>query len=302
MSDSWPAGTRVIAAVPDRTNVYVHLNVTYVLRDGLDLHLHIIQPSGDAALLGWEAAFAGRYPCLVFVQGSGWQDQPMGSGMAFWTRFAERGYVVAIVEYRPSRAAIHPAQVHDAKTAVRWLRRNADLYSIDPDRLAISGDSSGGHVALLLHVTDGVPELDDIPDAGPFGLGAAVAFYAPTNLDEIEDDEAVRLLLGGHLPKEVPALALSATPASYVSTASALSPVLLVHGTDDPVVPVKQSVDYARALSESGHAVELVLVQGGGHGMWPSFFSDTLADAVDTFLGEALNKARKPSTRHVGPQ
>ncbi len=93
--------------------------------------------------------------------------------------------------------AIHPAQVHDVKAAIRWLRLNAEAYSIDPHRVAISGDSSGGHVALLVHGTDGVPELDDAPDGEPVDVSAAVAFYAPTNLQQIEDDEAVQLLLGG---------------------------------------------------------------------------------------------------------
>jgi len=280
----WPDGTRVIQAAPDRTNVFVHLGVTYASRAGHDLHLHIIQPSGDAAMLGWEAAFARRYPCIVFVQGSGWQDQPMGSAIAFWSRFAERGYVVAIVEYRPSRVAIHPAQVHDAKAAVRWLRRNADTYLIDPHHMIIAGDSSGGHVALLVHATDGLPDLDDAPDAGPVGVDAAVAFYAPTNLEQIEHDEAVHLLLGGRSPKDVPDLALTATPAHYLTSGRAMGPVLLVHGTADDVVPVEQSVEYTRALRDAGQQAELVVVQGGGHGVWPSFFTDELADLIDGFL------------------
>ncbi|MHA6511561.1 alpha/beta hydrolase fold domain-containing protein [Tessaracoccus sp. Z1128] len=291
MSAPWPAGTRVIQAAPDRTNVYVHLDVTYASRADRDLRLHIIQPSGDAALLGWEAAFARRYPCVVFVQGSGWRDQPMGSAIAFWSRFAERGYVVALVEYRPSRVAVHPAQVHDAKAAVRWLRRNADAYAIDPHRLAISGDSSGGHVALLVHATVGIPELDDAPDADPADVRAAVAFYAPTDLEQIGNDEAVRLLFGGRSPSEVPDLARTASPAHYLTPGRVLSPVLLVHGTDDDVVPVGQSVEYARALSEAGQRVQLVVVEGGGHGVWPSFFTDDLADVVDDFLAASLSPA-----------
>ena len=83
--------------------------------------------------------------------------------MSYLCRFAERGYVIAIVQYRPSAVAPHPAQVHDAKTAVRWLRQNSDQYGIDPDRITISGDSSGGHTALLVHATDGSPALDEDP-------------------------------------------------------------------------------------------------------------------------------------------
>ena len=143
-------------------------------------------------------------------------------------------------------------------------------------------------MALLVHGTDGVPELDDAPDGEPVDVSAAVAFYAPTNLQQIEDDEAVQLLLGGHRPREVPDLALSADPAHFATQGRPLTPVLLVHGTQDPVVPVEQSVAYAEVLSRAGQKVEFVLVEGGGHGIWPSFFSDDLADVVHEFLAANL--------------
>ncbi len=273
----------VIAAVPGRTNVYVHLDVVYATRDGLDLHLQIIQPSGDAAMQGWEAAFAARYPCIAFVQGSGWREQALGSAMAHLCRFAERGYVVAIVQYRSSSLAAHPAQVHDAKAAVRWLRQHADIYGIDPERITIAGDSSGGHTALLVHATDGSSELDEHPQDEALNLHSAIAFYAPTDLRLMDRDDAVRDLLGGRRPSEDPAAALAANPGQYLHQRQR-GPVLLVHGTQDEVVPHEHSLAYARALRGVGHQADLVLVEGGRHGIWPSLFSTELADIVDDFL------------------
>ena len=294
---------RVISAVPDRTNVYVHLDVVYARRDDLDLHLQIIQPSGDAAMLDWEAAFAGRYPCIAFVQGSGWREQALGAAMSYLCRFAERGYVIAIVQYRPSAVAPHPAQVHDAKAAVRWLQTNADQYGIDPHRITISGDSSGGHAALLVHATDGSPALDEDPAAAPLNLSSAVAFYAPTDLTLMDRDDAVRDLLGGRRPSQAPGAARAASPAHHLDVRHR-GPVLLVHGTQDEVVPHEHSLTYAKALREAGHTCDLVLVDGARHGIWPSLFTPELADIIDEFLssqhdGSAAPRARQAPTGHV---
>lgn len=263
--------------------MYVHLEVVYANRAGRDLHLHIIQPSGDAATLGWQAAFANRYPCIAFVQGSGWRKQALGSAMSYLCRFAERGYVIAIVQYRSTDVAAHPAQVHDAKTAVRWLREHADEYGIDPDRMIISGDSSGGHTALLVHITDGSPALDEDPRSGPLNVSHAVALSAPTDLTLMDHDDAVRDLLGGRPPGQDPEVALSASPAHYLD-GRRRGPVLLVHGTRDEVVPHEHSTAYAAALRRADQTCDVVLVEGGGHGIWPSLFTPELADIIDEFL------------------
>ncbi|MFB9377647.1 alpha/beta hydrolase fold domain-containing protein [Kineococcus gynurae] len=283
MSRPSAGAPRVLPADRGRTNVFVHLGVVYRRVDGLDLHLQVIQPSGDAAMLGWEAAFSGRYPCLAFVQGSGWRRQDLGAGLAFLCRLAERGHVVAVVEHRSSAVAPHPAQVHDARAAVRWLRAHAEDYGIDPDRVAVSGDSSGGHVALLLHATDGAPALDEDPDGAALRLTHTVAFYPPTDLTRMDHEDAVRELLGGVGPGEDPAAARAASPATHLDRRPR-GPVLLVHGSADEVVPPEHSTGYADVLRAAGQHCEVVMVEGAGHGIWPSLFTPELIDVVDDFL------------------
>lgn len=284
---------RVVPARRGLRNVYVHLNVPYAVKDGRTLRLQVIQPSRDATFEDPAQVFAERFPCIVFVQGSGWGEQPLGSSLAFWCRFAERGYTIAIVEYRPSSVAIFPAQVADAKTAVRWLRAHADAYSIDPDRMILAGDSSGGHTALMVHVTQDRTALDDEPGE-TLGIAAFVDFYGPTDLSRLNDepttidhmgpDSPEGRLFGGVAPAEVPELVRQANPATWIESGRRLAPLLMVHGSRDRIIPFAQSVSHYEALREAGQPVELVQVRDAGHGVWPAIFNADIADVVHAFV------------------
>ena len=293
---------RYLDAVPGQLRVHVHLGVPYAQRSGRDLHLQIIQPSVDTTFA--QADQTGgtgdreSYPCVVFVQGSGWGEQALGSSIAFWCRFAERGFVVAIVEYRPSSVAPFPAQVADAKTAVRWLRNHADAYGIDPAQVVLAGDSSGGHTVLMAHVTDGLLALDDDPDGGHLGIRAVVDLYGITDFTLLErelldrgaaePDWLSRRALGGLDPATHAATLRGAEPATWLDRGRPLLPLLMVHGTADGSVPLSQSEAYLAALREHGHDAELVVVRGGKHGLWPALYNDALADLLEEFIRRAV--------------
>lgn len=286
-------GVRVVPAVRGLRNVYVHLNVPYATRSGRTLHLQIIQPSQDATFADPSEVFAERFPGIVFVQGSAWGQQALGSSIAFWCRFAERGYTIAIVEYRPSSLAVFPAQVEDAKTATRWLKDHADDYSIDPDWTILAGDSSGGHTALMVHATDGLPVFDEQPDQ-PLAIAAFIDFYGPTDLSRLNDDPSTMdhtspdspegRLFGGVRLADVPELVARANPSTWVESDRPLAPLLMVHGSKDRLIPFAQSVRHYEVLRDAGQPVELVCVHDGDHGIWPAVFNDGIADILHAFI------------------
>lgn len=104
---------------------------------------------------------------------------------------ARRGYVVAVVEYRPSSVATFPAQVADTRTAIRWLTEHANDFHLDPAQVALWGDFSGGHTVVMTAVTRDDPAFTDEPDAAPLDIACCVDFYGPCALDLMDDEPSV---------------------------------------------------------------------------------------------------------------
>ena len=220
-------------------------------------------------------------PLVVFLHGGGWRaGSRRSAGPAYarlsptpFERVAQAGIAVASVDYRLSGEARWPAQLHDVKAAVRWLRSRAGELGIDADRIAAWGESAGGHLAALLGVTGS--ELDgDVGVRGPSAAVCAVAaWYPPTDLLELPGDNGAdamagdsreALLLGGPLPT-LPELARQASPVAHVSAAA--PPFLLLHGRADRLVSYRQSDRLRDALAAVGASVDLELYDKADH-MW----------------------------------
>jgi len=244
----------------------------------------------------------GPVPVVVFLHGGGWRlgsRHGPGPGFADPTPFEElarAGIAVASIDYRLSGEATWPAQLHDAKAAVRWLRSRADEIGVDPERIAAWGESAGGHLAELLGlVTDSVLE-GAVGVAGTSSrVSAVVAWYAPSDVAAVATDigadpadPATReaQLLGAPAPS-VPELAAQASPVSHVRPDA--PPFLLLHGEADRFVPCVQSVRLHTALVEAGVEAELYLYEDADH-MWlgsADAASDALTRTVD-FLRKHL--------------
>jgi acetyl esterase/lipase len=244
-------------------------------------------------------------PLVVFVHGGGWRVGSRHSvGPLYqdadpspFEQVAQAGVAVASVDYRLSGEATWPAQLHDVKAAVRWLRgRSADL-GIDPDRIAAWGESSGGHLAELLGLTGDDPALEgDVGMTGPSSaVVAVVAWYAPSDLTALPGDLGVdprdpatrEALLLGAPAIEVPERAAQAAPITHVSPGA--PPFLLLHGEADRFVPAVQSVRLHTALVEAGVRAELYLYEDADH-MWlgsPEAASEALSRTA-AFLREQL--------------
>ncbi|MCF0120780.1 MAG: alpha/beta hydrolase [Oscillospiraceae bacterium] len=210
---------------------------------------------------------------------------------------ASSGIAFAVVEYRPSEIAPFPAQVEDAKAAIRFLRANAEKYGLDPDRIGIWGDSSGGHTAAFVGIT-GDYELND----GPYPeqsseVCCVIDWFGPSDLcelcradsgtDNYSAETPVGFLIGRKDVREHPEDAAAASPIRYLSAGRAVPPILIMHGDADPFVPFHQSVILYRRLKESGKDARLIRLIGSGHGDG-GFESPEATETVLRFFREKL--------------
>ena len=232
-------------------------------------------------------------PLLVWVHGGGWiggDKRPCPT-----TGFVPTGWIVASVGYRLTTVAPFPAQIHDVKAAVRFLRAHADAWGIDPERVAAAGASAGGHLVALLGTSGGVAELEGTEgNAGTSSrVQAVIDYFGPTDLTQFDGHgsklvaaapgSVVERLLGGPLAERTE-LAKAANPITFVDADD--PPFLIFHGDKDDIVPLDQSRLLVTALEKASVPVTLVVVPGGGHG-----FPGTEVRAAQ-FLRERLGTPR----------
>jgi len=213
-------------------------------------------------------------PLIIWVHGGAWlggsKDDPSPA-----LRFTAEGYAVAHVGYRLSQEATFPAQIHDCKAAVRWLRANAQKYNLDRDKFAAWGGSAGGHLVALLGTSGGVADLEgsvnDLKESSR--VQAVVDWFGPTDFLRIGDAESdlqhnapdspeAKLIGGAILENKVKSA--KASPITYVSKDA--PPFLIMHGDRDRTVPFNQSELLYAALKKAGVDATLVPMKGAGHG------------------------------------
>ncbi|VXB82569.1 Esterase/lipase [Arthrobacter sp. 9AX] len=250
-------------------------------------------------------------PAVVHFHGGGWRvggrsslgPQVDSLGLSPIERLVDAGFVVASADYRLSSAALFPAQLLDAKAAVRWLRAHAADYNVDPDRIYAWGDSAGGHLASLVGLTAGskAGAGRDVGDT----VAAVAAWYPPTDLLRMGGQRLPNAAAGADDPGSREALLLGAQPADAPDKAAAASPLtyagnpappfFLAHGTADRFVPPAQSTSLAAALEAAGTDVELLLIEGADH-MWQLPGQDPAAavQAADATIDFFRRQAHKP--------
>ena len=227
----------------------------------------------------------GPFPVIVMIHGGGWCDgdktywEPNGGikSVAF-------GFAVASINYRLGPVHPHPAQIQDVKAAIRFLRANAERYHLDPTRIATWGGSAGGHLAALAGTAAHQPEFTDLSLGNAEedeSVQAVVDWYGPIWVDRMAQDfEEQHVYVDASLgsvsermfkllrctPETLHEKAVAFSPATDIT--KDCPPVLIQHGTSDPVVPYLQSVRFDEALSAviGPENVTLDLVHGQGHG------------------------------------
>ena len=210
---------------------------------------------------------------VVWIHGGGWR---MGSKeKCFITWLPNHGYTVASISYRFSGVAKFPAQLHDCKGAVRWLRANARKYGYDSKNIFVAGASAGGHLTALMATTSGHKLLE----GGVGGnldqsstIQAAIDYYGPTDFilrsktqpsRANEKGSVVYELLGGGAHEKVAEAKLAS--ACYHVTKDD-PPLLVFHGTKDKTVLLDQSQSIQDSYNKAGLSIKLHIIDGAGHG------------------------------------
>lgn len=248
----------------------------------------------DQQLSMWlpEDSGAGLRPAMVLVHGGGWL---MGSRMQIRTygeEFAKAGYVTASISYRTMPDYAFPYCLHDVKQAIRFLRENAAAYRIDPDRIIVFGESAGGHLAGLAAVTQPKDGFEG-PNASETSTAvqAAVLFYGAVDLTlwkpngtEKGAKKGLSRFMTDFVSREYPDVAdpfAHASPVTYADPND--PPTLLIHGTADSMVDIKQSQNFRDALQAKNVIADFIEVDGAGHG-FDHFSPRTRREIIDLIL------------------
>jgi acetyl esterase/lipase len=216
-------------------------------------------------------------PVIAYIHGGAWLGGDRVGGHGRLAAYVAGGeYAAVSIGYRLTGEAIWPAQIHDCKAAIRWVRANARKYNLDPDRIGVVGESAGGHLVAMLGTSGGVKDLEgDLGEHkgvssrvqcvvdlfGPSDLPAMKDYPSSLNHDAASSPEGK--LVGGRVSdkKEV---AVAASPITYVSPEG--PPFLIIHGNKDMVVPYNQSERLSAALKKAKVECYFVTVDGAGHG------------------------------------
>jgi acetyl esterase/lipase len=254
----------------------------------------------------------GPHPVILWLHTGAWITGDRAGGPAL--KQARRGYAVVSIDYRLAPFTIFPGQLEDVKGAVRWIRANAARFNFDPDRIGVFGSSAGGHLAALLGTTGGIAGFEGTEHgnaAFSSRVRAVVDWYGPVDLLKFGEQAlpcmpmdpdspwAPTSLFVGCAIQECREQTAKTNPIGYITPDD--PPFLIVHGTQDCLVPWPQSRMLHDALRAAGHVPELKIIEGGEHG-GSTFNTLEIDRLVAAFLdrnlrGEAEIPARRRPAR-----
>jgi acetyl esterase/lipase len=288
-----------MSAAADELPYVQHENVVYGESDGIGLLMDVFTPKGTSNGLGIVDVISG-----VWHSDRGKiRDHERAQTFQILCR---KGYTVFAV--RPgsvTKFSVLEMLAH-INEGIRWVKKHADVYNIDPDRLGLMGASAGGHLACLAAVTadDGKAKSADGHKSTGTGVQAVAVFFPITDFqnyggkafDPRADDDMGRLVRKLAFPhglndvsdSELNQIMNQLSPARLVTPQA--PPFLLIHGDADPVVPLQQSESMLAALKQANVPAELIVKQGGGH-PWLTIHEEVqvLADWFDKQLREMTN-------------
>ena len=272
---TWPARK------PDQAFVRLVPDVQFArFAGGKTLSMNLLLPAAERPA-----------PLIIWIVGGAWVSCNSARNLPQLVRFAEQGYAVAAIEYRLAHEARFPAQIEDVKSALRFLRANADKYGIDGSRVGVWGHSAGGQLAALLGVTGGSPEFETADDLQQSTrVQAVVDFSGPIDIELDFQSEfhmpVMALMLGGTIRMK-PELARSTNPTHYLDGRE-VPPFLIVHGDADTTVPLRQSRILHDALTQADIPSEFCVLSGTGHSTAEMLTRSDVLDKVGEFFDSHL--------------
>jgi acetyl esterase/lipase len=219
-------------------------------------------------------------PCIVWICGGGFLTMERGAHVPYLTYYAKHGYTVASIEYRLSNSAVYPAPLEDVKSAIRYLRENAQKFRIDPERVAVMGESAGGYLAAMAGATGNTRKFDTGDNLDQSSeVKAVVDFYGPSGINRAKDGEET--IVDRLKPKDIPVTPEERSAVSFMDGTT--PPYYLLHGTKDQFIPVSLSEQFYDDMRNRGVEAELTVIEGAMHAD-PRFYQDEVSEKVLAFL------------------
>lgn len=275
-----PAGRWAAEAFVDYG--FIEPNITYATVDGIELKLDVYRAKIKASI---------PLPTVVFIHGGGWRR---GSKEMYSLRmlpWLEKGWNFINVEYRLTPTAKAPAAVEDCRCALRWVVSNAKTYGVDVDRIVVSGQSAGGHLALMTGMANDEKAFDRNCPGERVKVAAIVNWFGITDVGDLLSGknkmEFAQQWIGSDRLSDQDFVHL-VSPMTYIQRD--LPPIITIHGDADDTVPYPQAVRLHDALTKAGTANRLVTVKNGNHGDFSKKDSVRAYGEVMRFLDRNLKK------------
>jgi acetyl esterase/lipase len=255
---------------------FIESNITYAKVDGVELKLDVYRRRTGPAQ---------KLPTIVWIHGGGWRGGSKESYSLRVLPWLEMGWNVVNVEYRLTGVGRAPAAVEDCRCALRWVFENALKYSFDTEKIVVSGQSAGGHLALLTGMAADEPSFGKNCPGKPLRVAAVVNWFGITDVGDLlqgkNKTEFASNWIGTDRFGDTD-LIKRVSPLSYVRPG--LPPIITIHGDKDPLVPYDHAVRLKKSLDESRVPNQLFTVKGGDHGDFSKKDSVDAYRAIRKFL------------------